>query len=35
VHKVFTPPRRKGGEKWEGEPAELAAKLAKVIREII
>ena len=35
VHKVFTPPRRKGGEKWEGEPAELAAKLAKVIREIV
>ncbi len=35
VHKVFSPPKRKGGEKWEGEPEELAARLAKVIREIL
>lgn len=35
VHKIFTPPRREGGEKWEGEPEELAKRLAKVIKEIV
>ncbi len=33
VVKVFSPEHRAGGEKWEGEPAELAEKLLEIIRE--
>jgi len=29
VHRVFAPEKRAGGVKWEGEPAELAARLAE------
>ncbi|MBP6964402.1 MAG: electron transfer flavoprotein subunit beta/FixA family protein [Armatimonadetes bacterium] len=34
VVKVFSPPHREGGEKWEGEPAELAEKLAGLLKEL-
>lgn len=34
VVKVFSPPHREGGEKWEGEPAELADKLAGLLKEL-
>jgi len=34
VIKVFSPPHREGGEKWEGEPAELAEKLAGLLKEL-
>ena len=34
VIKIFSPPRRGGGEVWEGEPDELADKLAGVLREM-
>lgn len=34
VIKVFSPPHREGGERWEGEPAELAEKLAGLLREL-
>jgi len=33
VMKIFTPPKRESGEIWEGEPADLAGKLADVIKE--
>ncbi len=34
VKKVFQPKPRKGGEKFEGEPEELAKKLAEKLREL-
>lgn len=34
VVKIFSPPHREGGEKWEGEPAELAEKLAGLLKEL-
>ena len=34
VIKIFSPPRRGGGEVWEGEPDELADQLAGVLREM-
>ena len=34
VIKVFSPPHREGGEKWTGEPAELADKLAGLLKEL-
>ena len=34
VIRVFTPPRRGGGEIWEGEPDELAERLAGALKEI-
>ena len=34
VVKVFSPPRREGGEKWTGEPDELADKLAGLLKEL-
>ncbi len=33
VMKIFSPPKRKDGEIFEGEPAELAAKCADLLRE--
>jgi electron transfer flavoprotein beta subunit len=33
VMKVFAPEKRSGGEKWEGEPDELARKLAGALAE--
>ncbi len=33
VLKVFAPEKRAGGVKWEGEPDELAAKLADALAE--
>ncbi|RKZ32392.1 electron transfer flavoprotein subunit beta [bacterium] len=35
VHKVFTPPKRKSGEIWEGEPEQLVEKLLAEIEDII
>jgi len=34
VIKVFSPPHREGGEKWTGEPDELADKLAGLLKEL-
>jgi len=34
VVKVFSPPHREGGEKWNGEPEELAGKLAGLLKEL-
>jgi electron transfer flavoprotein beta subunit len=34
VVKVFSPAHREGGEKWEGEPDELAGKLAELLKEL-
>ncbi|MDO8587875.1 MAG: electron transfer flavoprotein subunit beta/FixA family protein [Armatimonadota bacterium] len=34
VVKVFSPPHREGGEKWAGEPDELADKLAGLLKEL-
>jgi electron transfer flavoprotein beta subunit len=34
VVKVFSPPHREGGQKWEGEPDELADKLLGVLKEM-
>ena len=34
VVKVFSPPHREGGEKWDGEPEELADKLAGLLKEL-
>lgn len=34
VVKVFSPPHREGGQRWTGEPAELADKLAGVLKEL-
>lgn len=34
VVKVFSPPHREGGEKWEGEPDELAGKMAELLKEL-
>jgi len=34
VIKVMTPPRREGGERWTGEPDELAEKLVDVLKEL-
>ena len=34
VVKVFSPPHREGGEKWTGEPDELAGKVAELLREL-
>ena len=34
VVKVFSPPHREGGEKWTGEPDELAGKLAGLLKEL-
>jgi electron transfer flavoprotein beta subunit len=34
VVKVMTPPRREGGQKWDGEPEELADKLLGVLKEL-
>lgn len=34
VIKIFCPPRREGGEKWDGEPAELAEKLCDLLKEM-
>ena len=33
VKKIFTPPQRTGGEKFEGEPQDIAAKLVKKLAE--
>ena len=33
VKKIFTPPQRTGGEKFEGEPQEIAAKLVKKLMD--
>lgn len=33
VVKVFSPEHRAGGEKWEGDAADLAAKLLEIVRE--
>ncbi|HOF89110.1 MAG TPA: electron transfer flavoprotein subunit beta/FixA family protein [Armatimonadota bacterium] len=33
VVKVFSPEHRAGGERWEGDPTELAAKLLEIVRE--
>jgi len=35
VVKIFTPPPREGGEMLEGEPAEMAAKLAEKLKELV
>lgn len=32
VVKVFTPPKKTGGQRWEGEPDELAGKLADLLK---
>lgn len=32
VVKVFTPPKKTGGQRWEGEPDELAGKLADFLK---
>jgi electron transfer flavoprotein beta subunit len=34
VMKIFTPPQRSGGEKFSGEPAEIAAKMAAKLKEL-
>jgi len=34
VIKVFSPPHREGGERWTGEPAELADKLCELLAEM-
>jgi electron transfer flavoprotein beta subunit len=34
VVKVFSPPHREGGEKWTGEPDELAEKLSGLLKEM-
>ena len=34
VVKIFSPPHREGGEKWTGEPDELAEKLAGLLKEL-
>lgn len=34
VIKIFSPPHREGGEKWDGEPAELADKLCDLLKEM-
>jgi len=34
VVKVFSPPHREGGEKWTGEPEELADKHASLLKEL-
>ncbi len=34
VVKVFSPPHREGGERYTGEPAELADKLAGLLKEL-
>ena len=34
VVKVFSPPHREGGEKWTGEPGELADRLAGLLKEL-
>jgi electron transfer flavoprotein beta subunit len=34
VVKVFSPPHRDGGERWTGEPDELAGKLAGLLKEL-
>lgn len=34
VVKVFSPPHREGGQRWTGESAELADKLAGVLKEL-
>lgn len=34
VVRVFSPPHREGGEKWTGEPDELAEKLAGLLTEL-
>lgn len=34
VVKIFCPPHREGGEKWSGEPVELADKLAGLLKEM-
>jgi len=33
VVKIFSPEHRAGGERWDGEPAELATKMLEIIRE--
>lgn len=35
VVKIFTPPQKEGGEILEGEPKEMAEKLAKVIKDLL
>lgn len=34
VIKIFSPPHREGGERWEGEPVELADKLCTLLKEM-
>ncbi len=34
VVKVFSPPHREGGERWAGEPDELADRLAGLLKEL-
>jgi electron transfer flavoprotein beta subunit len=33
VYKIFTPPKREGGEMWRDDPQEMAAKLADMLKE--
>ncbi|MCD6134893.1 MAG: electron transfer flavoprotein subunit beta/FixA family protein [Candidatus Omnitrophica bacterium] len=35
VVKIFTPPQKKGGEIWQGEPEELGARLAKELKKYL
>jgi len=34
VHRIFTPPKRASGEKYEGESSELAEKCAEIIKSL-
>lgn len=34
VVRIFSPPHREGGERWTGEPEELADKLAGLLKEL-
>ena len=33
VSRIFAPPKREGGELWEGEPVDMAKRLADLLRE--
>jgi electron transfer flavoprotein beta subunit len=35
VVRIFTPPSREGGEMLEGEPHEIAAKLAEKLKDLV
>lgn len=34
VVRIFSPPHRKGGEKWTGEPSDLAEKLVSLLKDL-